>query len=457
MRLWHIAILLVLLGIVFAGCSGQQEEKTTPTPLSTPTPEKTPTQIPTPDIEKIKQEAAEEAVTSVMIFALNTHTDDPNTPEIEGVNVNPEFGCRGCHFGKEAVPRMEEWGRSAHGGHLLEVKEKSLATPVTEEEAPAWVHYDFKTRTGCIVCHTSTGFRAFAESDGRENFNASEVAFMLTGEQKELLYCWACHRVEDGTFELRNPGKLENTVGYSEPSDRISAVPDLGSSNLCMVCHSGRNSGAEIKMAEDISTNFGAFNSHYLPAGGVIFRLLPYEFDGREYSEFNPHKSISDLCVACHMPGANHEFEAVKRDGEAIVITAYEETCSKCHGDEKQLKSTIEEREAQYKATLDYIQQLLENRGIYYDVNAYPYFYPTPDKDQHTFPNAFSDWPDRATLGAAYNLNLFAHEPGAYVHNPAYVKQVLYDTIDFLDDGELNHSGLNNAPDDVKAFLEGVR
>ncbi|ADC64882.1 polyheme membrane-associated cytochrome c [Ferroglobus placidus DSM 10642] len=455
MRAKYLAVLLVLLAVFLAGCSGQQG-KTATTP--TPTPEKTPTPIPTPDIEKIKQEAAEEAIGEAMVLAINTHFDDPNTDEIEGVNVNPEFGCQGCHFGKEAVPRMIEWGKSAHGGHLLEVKEKDLSAAITEEIAPAWAHYDFKQkdRQPCQNCHTSTGFRNFASNP--ENYNPANNTFLLVGKQKELLYCWACHKVEDRSFQLRNPGKFEKIASYSEPAERIAAVPDLGAANLCMVCHSGRSSGAAIKAAGNIKTHFGAFNSHYLAAGGVIFKLLPYEFDGREYADYNPHESINDLCVACHMPKGSHEFKALKKEGDSIVITAYEETCKKCHGDEEELKATIEEREAQYKATLDYIQQLLANKGIYYDISAYPYFYPSPNpQDGRGPPNAFKDWPDKNTLGAAYNLNLFAHEPGAFVHNPKYVKQVLYDTIDFLDDGELNDSVLNNAPEKVKAFLEGAR
>ncbi|WP_048092839.1 hypothetical protein [Geoglobus acetivorans] len=191
---------------------------------------------------------------------------------------------------------MEEWGRSAHGGHVLEVKEEDVTKAVTEEDAPAWVHYDFKqpNRQPCQKCHTSTGFRNFVSDP--ENYNPENNTFLLTGQQKEFLYCWACHRVEDGSFELRNPGKFERVAEYSEPADRISSVPDLGESNLCMVCHSGRSSGAAIKLAEEIKgKHFGAFNSHYLAAGGIIFRTLPYEFEGRDYVASNPHASIDGL------------------------------------------------------------------------------------------------------------------------------------------------------------------
>lgn len=142
---------------------------------------------------------------------------------------------------------MSEWGKSAHGGYLLEVKEKDLKAAVSEEKAPAWIHYDFKSsnRQPCQKCHTSTGFRNFAADP--ENYNPENNTFLYAGKQKELLYCWACHKVEDRSFELRNPGKFEKVVEYSVPADRISAVPDLGKANLCMVCYSGRSSGEVIK------------------------------------------------------------------------------------------------------------------------------------------------------------------------------------------------------------------
>ncbi|WP_346297712.1 ammonia-forming cytochrome c nitrite reductase subunit c552 [Geoglobus acetivorans] len=457
MRGRYLVILLVVLAVVFAGCS-QQEEKTAPTP--TPTPEKTPTPVPTPDIEKIKQKAVEDAVHELMVSALNLHYDNPNTPEVEGVNVNPEFGCSGCHFSKEAVPRMEEWGRSAHGGHVLEVKEEDVTKAVTEEDAPAWVHYDFKqpNRQPCQKCHTSTGFRNFVSDP--ENYNPENNTFLLTGQQKEFLYCWACHKVEDGSFELRNPGRFARVAEYSEPADRISAVPDLGESNLCMVCHSGRSSGAAIKSAEEIKgKHFGAFNSHYLAAGGIIFRTLPYEFEGRDYVSSNPHASIEGLCTACHMSNADHTFEAVEvKNGAVVDIKAYDTLCKKCHGDDKNaLISTINERKSQYESALKTIEKLLAEKGIYYDGERYPYFYGTPNAEEHTFANAFKDWPSKDILGAAYNLNLLAREPGAFVHNPEYVKQIIYDTIDFLDDGVLNKSAEKSVPEDVKAFIQGAR
>jgi hypothetical protein len=44
-------------------------------------------------------------------------------------------------------------------------------------------------------------------------------------------------------------------------------------------------------------------------------------------------------------------------------------------------------------------------------------------------------------LGAAFNYNLFAHDPGGFAHNVNYVKQVIFDSIDWLDDNVLPLNG----------------
>ena len=41
----------------------------------------------------------------------------------------------------------------------------------------------------------------------------------------------------------------------------------------------------------------------------------------------------------------------------------------------------------------------------------------------------------RDTMGAAFNYVLLVSEPGVYAHNPAYAKQLVLDSIDYLDNG----------------------
>jgi hypothetical protein len=46
----------------------------------------------------------------------------------------------------------------------------------------------------------------------------------------------------------------------------------------------------------------------------------------------------------------------------------------------------------------------------------------------------------RYNMGAAFNLNLLEHDPGGYVHNRIYAKRLLYDSIDWADDNNMNYS-----------------
>ena len=41
-------------------------------------------------------------------------------------------------------------------------------------------------------------------------------------------------------------------------------------------------------------------------------------------------------------------------------------------------------------------------------------------------------------MGAAFVYVLLEHEPGAYVHNSLYTKRLIFDSIDWLDNGNMD-------------------
>jgi len=421
--LWGIFISGIFLSFVFSCETKKPEEKT-----------KTEEEIK----EEIQKEVEKE-LSEIFGWAIMIHFDDPRTPDIEGVNINPDLSCRGCHFSKEGAPRLAEWGRSGHGGKILEVKEKDMTAAVTREVAPAFVYYNFSAtdRAICQRCHTSTGFKNFAKDPVK--YNPADNKFYLSGEQREMIYCWACHEAEnlkpgEVAPPLRNPGRFEFTSPYTLPADRIASVPDLGSSNACVSCHSGRSSGAVIKASSRIRGHFGGFNPHYLASAGVMFRTIGYEFEGKDYTVSNPHSQISSPCVSCHMPAGSHMLEVVKKDssGKITDIVAYDSTCSKCHVNKAQLIEKINFGKQEFEQKLKQIEELLAKKGIYYNEHAYPYFYKVSDPAQQTFQNAFTDWTSKDLLGAAFNFQLMKKEPGAYVHNPEYAKKLIEHTIEFL-------------------------
>ena len=44
------------------------------------------------------------------------------------------------------------------------------------------------------------------------------------------------------------------------------------------------------------------------------------------------------------------------------------------------------------------------------------------------------------TMGAAFNIYLLEGDPAGYAHNQYYMKRLMYDTIDWLDDNSMNYS-----------------
>lgn len=400
----------------------------------------------------------------------DTHFDDPETQAIEGYVVDPASDhtgtggnsisgtCRDCHNPHDADITVHlQWAHSAHGGHIAEVKEADPQAGVGEEEGAAWYHYDFKgdSRASCAYCHTATGFRNFANDPA--GYDPAENVFVATGEQRELLYCWACHTSNVGG--LRDPGPFAGTADFSQPADRIAGVADLAGSNICLVCHAGRQSGTMLKeldfAAEIAGSTFGSFNPHYLSAGGTIFRLTGYEYHGRDYADSYfkhgligtddaPGTGENGPCVACHMQTEEgHSFLAVTDDhgsGEITAITAWTQICSGCHADAMAVTpESLNELRAGFEASLDALKDQLAARGIYMG-SSYPYFFSTADPAGQNMANAFKAWPDHDTIGAAFNLSLLSHEPGAYVHNQLYARRLIYDAIDYLDDGVLNSS-----------------
>jgi hypothetical protein len=81
--------------------------------------------------------------------------------------------------------------------------------------------------------------------------------------------------------------------------------------------------------------------------------------------------------------------------------------------------------------------------------DAHPYFYNAPGGQG----GAFQNWAGVAValglpavpgykdaMGAAFNFNLLEHDPGAFTHNRFYVKRLVFDSIDLLDNGLLDGS-----------------
>ncbi|MDT8395609.1 MAG: hypothetical protein RRA32_04040 [bacterium] len=297
----------------------------------------------------------------------------------------------------------------------------------------------------CVRCHNSVGFvaagGAYSDSVDLGAWNDAADGFIT---------CNACHDGENYPTafndRLRLKGDATIFTDPDVPADVDTVIADAGASATCIYCHQGRSKGIDVKerYASALSTsNFGGANSHYLAAAGIIWKTVGYEFAASyENVSYFAHDLVGvddedgtgtrGPCVTCHMAGepSNHYF-SVEVDGALPAV------CANCHdpaeGHELTLAEVEEEGEG-YEEALDILIDKFELDGVFY-LSSYPYFF---DTSAGGYSNAFTAWTSEEQLGAAFNLNLLKHEPGAFAHNRYYAKRLLFDSIDWVEDGTLD-------------------
>lgn len=442
-----------------------------------------------------------------------THYDNPATPAvIEGYalrtngpnNSDPCFDCHGHESKTGTRPGRPasihtDWAKSAHGGTILSTKitaaagqtdrtveevDAVMAAGATDSDAPGWIHYDWDSagRASCQRCHTATGAANYMNNPTGYVSSNNNFAHLQAG-QNEVMYCWGCHS-NAGTGELRNPGAItENyaaviNAGTGTTGTAVSVTyPDIAGSNVCMTCHLGREVGDNIKTITDADGVLGFVNSHYLSAGGQLFGTTGYEYDGVSYANpsYFAHDKIGSAaaagtgsngpCAGCHMTTPNsHSFSNVTKDNAGAITALTSTACVTCHDGTHGTALTagsaaaatfLETEKEHYHAALDALDAALQAKGIYF-FNAHPYFYQAANGAGGAYTNwagpyGFANW--KNVMGAAFNYNLLHHDPGGYAHNRIYSKRLIFDAIDFIDNGVLD--GVITVTGDAATYLDG--
>ena len=325
--------------------------------------------------------------------------------------------CDDCHYYKDPnAANRHDWAASGHAA-------------VT---APAWTAYDFKTRSGCVQCHTTTGFIAYSSA------KVTTAWGVASDKTKELLKCTGCHsNISTGAVRPVTPATPFAGDSYQNR--------DRGNSNICLNCHSGTNNGAGIqaKLPGADFSNLPFVAPHRMTAGGTLQGVSGFHFPGRVYATYssNSHREVgmasapgvtpAGPCVSCHMSSPQtHLYQAVATDPISGAISAITSSvCVTCHAGTLDATQLNADR-ALYQNALTVLQALLASKGFVYSAS-YPYFSNTNWGTGQAGANA---------MGAAYNYALLVSEPGAYAHNALYAKQLVLDSIDYLDNGQFDDS-----------------
>jgi hypothetical protein len=291
----------------------------------------------------------------------------------------------------------------------------------------------------CTKCHTSGGLAVFLKN------NVS-----IAMKPSNSLTCATCH--DDLTkFTVR----ASTTDKVTFPSGAAVSLGRKNDSNVCLNCHQGRESTVSVNKAitaagvgaDVVSDKLNFRNVHYFAAGASLFGADvqgAYQYEGKEYSGRSQHPSPYQTCTSCH---------------DTHALTVKFDKCTSCH----EKAASVEEIRAK-ENTVDYngngnstepikaemasFQETLlaqiynyaaktAGAAIVYDPNSYPYWFADLnangklDADEAKTENSYKKWTPNL-LRAAYNYQYSVKDPGAFAHNPGYILQALYDSIESL-------------------------
>ena len=338
----------------------------------------------------------------------------------------------------------------------LAIVEQWTASPHADASAEAFAHWNeddpAEVPANCARCHSTTGFEDFLGADGSE-FGSVEAA----APAGEVIECRACHN--DAAQDLSQ---------VTFPSG--ATIVGLADEARCMQCHQGRASTVQVNAAieeagsaddpDAVNEELGFVNIHYYAAAATKYGTMAlggYQYESKSYDALFNHVEPYSTCIDCHDP---HTLE-VEVEG-----------CSSCHagvdsvadlpqirtlaslvdydgdGDmEEGILAEIETlQQMLYQAIQAYASQTLET-PLVYNSASHPYFFVDANADglvDAGDSERFASWTPRL-LRAAYNYQVSLKDPGSYAHGGKYIIQLLYDSIEDLNQSLAEPVDLTNA------------
>ncbi len=326
-------------------------------------------------------------LSSVTVLSLLTSCEGP--AGVAGTDANET--CVQCHNSSSTlVSKIQQASNSLH--YIGSTSERSDA--------------------GCAVCHTSQGFIERIASGAQET--AAKI------DDPAHINCRTCHMIHEAydttDFALRTEAAVVLWQG--------GATVDLGGpSNLCVNCHQSRPiSPMPVMGGADVSITSSRWGPHHGPQSGTLTATIGYKISGTEAYPTAAHPHQGGGCVACHM---STSFGTVAGGHSLNMVYDYHgaETeniagCLDCHTSAKtfdinNVQTDVEDMMATLKAF--FIAQGYINAAT-------------------DLWNASSSKPLVLTAdqaGTLLNYQIVLEDKSMGVHNPAYIKALLKNSMEF--------------------------
>lgn len=288
----------------------------------------------------------------------------------------------------------------------------------------------------CAKCHSANGYLDYLGEDGSDAYVMDQAAPVGS-----VVSCIVCH----------NPSAHEKDITLFPSGAEIDG---LGMTANCAECHQGRRASPDVENAilnlpeDEVNEELDFINVHYRVGGATRFgsdAAAGYQYPGKTYDGIFPHVQNFQTCTECHDP---HAASVTPSECASChpVVTGFEtlrdireESTPNYDGDGNTTEGVHYElltlHEMLYEAIQAYANQVI-GQPIAYTYRSPQWVIDTngngiADEDEINRDNAYPDWTPRL-VKATYNYHLFVESAGAFIHNPRYVVQLMFDTIEDL-------------------------
>ncbi len=259
----------------------------------------------------------------------------------------------------------------------------------------------------CAICHTHEGYLDNLETGA----GTSDAALVNTTH----INCRTCHMIHENydqtDWGLRGTDRITFFTGQEGP--------ELGTGNQCASCHQSRSYDVPEVGGPDLTITSNRYGPHYGSQSDVMVGHSLYEIPGSmNYPSSNPHASIANGCVSCHMSAGyvdqsgGHTF-AMRNESEAVNMTS----CTMCHP--SMTSADVDAFQAEIQVIYDELFAVLVDKGLMNGTTG--------------LVNASSSAPlvipgTQAAAIANYRTIYGDHSFG--LHNPGYIKAILTNTLE---------------------------
>lgn len=312
----------------------------------------------------------------------------------DGTNgVDGTASCIACHNNTKNELTESSYMLSIHAKETLHESSGAMITTST-----------YTNRTGCVECHTSQGYIDLMNGATLATGTGYPSGLAYSGNQ--AITCTTCHSTHS-TFDFVNDGQdfalRQGTAPISLASDNTYLM-DMGTSNTCVNCHQPRSLPPSVA---PVSIN-NRFGPHHGPQSTILEGIQGAMYAG-SVAYPAPKSAVhrkGASCTSCHMG----ESDTDSHNGLHSWHPS-EKACLSCH------TSGAPTEVAGFATDLATLKGLLETKG---------FLDPTTGSLNTKTGLTLKEGQ------AAWNYVLLVEDRSNGIHNPAYAKALLKNSIEAL-------------------------